>query len=146
VTVALRRRLSDSLRAALTMEHAGHAARGATFDRTGTETALEIDHDVGDVLRLSFRAAYREGDVLSYGRPPRPDLVPLAPNRAAVTTFGPTMVAYSIEARTVALKLALTRSLGESSALAFGYEWRDTRRSPLRYVNHLVSLSLARQF
>jgi hypothetical protein len=146
VTLGLTKRFDDAMRATLTHELAEHAARGAAFDRRGAETALEVDRDMSDVLALSFRASYRDGDVLSHGTPPRPDLVALAPNRTPVTTFGPTMVAYSIESRSIALRLALTRSLGQSSAVTLGYEWRDTRRTPLVYVNHLVTLALVHQF
>ncbi len=56
------------------------------------------------------------------------------------------MVAYSIDARTLGLKLALTRALNEDSAFIAGYEWRETSRTPLRYVNHLVTLSLINQY
>lgn len=146
VLVSLRKRFNDTWRATLLQEYAQHAAQFAVYDRTGVETALEIDHDVTEVARLTFRASYRDGDVLSYGTPPRPDLVSVAPNRRPVTTFGSPMVAYSIDARTVGLKLALTRAIDEDSAFIVGYEWRDTSRTPLRYVNHLVSLSLISQY
>ena len=146
VLVSLRKRFNDTWRATLLQEYAQQAARFAVYDRTGAETAIEIDHDVTAVARLTFRASYRDGDVLSYGTPPRPDLVSVAPNRRPVTTFGSPMVAYSIDARTLGLKLALTRALNEDSAFIAGYEWRETSRTPLRYVNHLVTLSLINQY
>jgi opacity protein-like surface antigen len=146
VLLGFRQRFDTGWRAGLTQEFAAHAARQAVYDRAGAETAIEVDRDVGELTRLNFRAGYRDGDILSHGTPPRPDLMALAPNRLTVETFGRSMVAYSIEARTVAIKAGLTRAIAANSALVGSYEWRETSRSPFRYVNHLVSLALVHQF
>lgn len=146
VTLALRKRFNDLWRVALTQEFARHDARQAVFDRAGAETALEVGRDITEFTRLALRVNYRSGDVLSYGTPPRPDLVALAPNRADVETFGRPMVAYSIGARTVGARASYISALNEQSAVILAYEWRDTERSPFHYVNHLVSLALSHQF
>lgn len=146
VTVALRKRFNDYWRASIAHEFARHDARLAVFDRSGNESSVELARDVADVARFTFTLRYRDGDVLSYGTPPRPDLVALARNRMLVETFGRPMVAYSIDARTVGAKVAAIRALDESSALVLGYEYRETEHKPLRYVNHLVSLALVHQF
>jgi len=146
VTVTLRKRFNDRWRAALTHEAARHDARFAVFDRRGNETALEIGRELDELARFTLRVNYRQGDVLSYATPPRPDLVALAPNRLTVDTFGRPMVAYSIDARTIGANAAVIRALDENSAVMLGYEWRDTEHKPFRYVNHLVSLALVHQF
>lgn len=146
VTLALRKRFNELWRVALTQEFARHDARQAVFDRAGAETALEVGRDITEFTRFALRVNYRKGDVLSYGTPPRPDLVALAPNRADVKTFGRPMIAYSIDARTVGARASYISALNEQSAVILAYEWRDTERSPFRYVNHLVSLALSHQF
>ena len=146
ITFALRKRFNDLWRATLTQEFARHDARQAVFDRAGAETALEVGREITEFTRFALRLNYRRGDVLSYATPPRPDLVALAPNRANVETFGRPMVAYSIGARSVGARAAYVRTLNEQSAVILAYEWRETKRSPLHYVNHLVSVALAHRF
>jgi len=146
VTFAWRQRLDDATRLTLTHERARHDARAAVFDRTGAETSLELARDLDEHWSLALAARWREGDVVSYATPPRPDLVSLAKVRVPNATFGRPFVAYSLDARTLTGALALTRTLDPATALTFGYEWRDTERGPLRYVNHLVSAALVRQF
>ena len=146
VTLAWRKRLDDATRLALTHERTRHDARAAVFDRTGAETALELARDLDEHWSFTVAARWREGDVLSYATPPRPDLVPFAKVRVPVTTFDRPFVAYSLDARTLTAALALTRTLDVATSLTFGYERRDTERGPLRYVNHLVSATLVRQF
>ncbi len=146
VTLALRRRLDPSTRLALTHTFAREDARETVFDRTGAETAAEVVRDLDEHWSLTFTARWREGDVLSYATPPRADLVALARARGPNHTFDRAYVAYSLDARSLTGGLAATRTFGEATALTFRYEWRETERGALRYVNHLVSVALARQF
>ncbi len=141
-----RQRFEDNTRVALTYEFARHDARATVFDRTGGEAALEVARTLDERWELVVTARWREGDVLSYATPPRPDLVELARVRATVNTFGQPRVAYSLDARTLGGSLALSRSLNEMTSLTFAYDYRRTTRSELGYVNHLVSVVLTRQF
>jgi len=93
-----------------------------------------------------FSARWRHGDVLSYATPPRPDLVEVARVRTFSETFSRPMIVYSVEAHTVSGAVTVSRALNEVTSLDLGCEWRETTRSPLRYVNRLVSLGLTRQF
>ena len=145
-SLGVRKRFGNLWRAALVHEWSQHSARAAVFDRTGNETTLEVARDVTDVARFTFALRYRSGDVISYATPPRPDLVTLAPHRLDVETFGRPMVAYSVDAPTVGARLGLIRAIDEHSAITASYEYRTTERSPLRYVNHLVSLGIVHQF
>jgi hypothetical protein len=145
-TLALRKRLNDAARLALTQEFSRLDARYAVYDRQSAQTTLELGYDFTDVARVTLGAFWRTGDVLSYATPPRPELAALAPNRLAVETFRRPMVAYSIDAHTVGGKFALVRAVTDVAAVILSYEYRDTTRGPLRYTNHLVSLSVVRQF
>lgn len=146
VSVTLRKRLDAATRFALTQEWSRHDARTAVFDRTGAESSLQLDRDLGERWQLSLIARWRTGDVLSYAMPPRPELVALAPARVPNSTFDRPFVAYSLDARTLTGAFALTRAIDDTTALTLRCEWRQTGRASLRYVNHLVSAALARQF
>lgn len=146
VTFALRQRLDPATRVSLTHERARHDARALVFERTGHETALELARDLDESWSLTLAARWREGDVLSYATPPRPDLVALAKVRVPNTTFDRPFVAYSLDAHSLTSSLALSYALDPVTSLTFGYEYRETTRQPLRYVNHLVSAALAHQF
>jgi hypothetical protein len=146
VTLALRKRFDAATRFAFTHEFAREDAGEFVFDRTGAETAAELIRDLDEHWSVGVTARWREGDVLSYATPPRPDLVALARTRAPNNTFDRPFVAYSLDARSLTGGLAATRTLDETTALTFRYEWRRTERTSLRYVNHLVSVALTRQF
>ncbi len=146
VTLALRKRFDAATRVSLTHTRAREDARELVFDRTGAETTAELVRDLDEHWSLAFTARWREGDVLSYATPPRADLVALAHVRVPNTTFDRPFVVYSLEARSLSGGLAVTRALADTTALTFRYDWRQTERGPLRYVNHLVSAAVARQF
>jgi hypothetical protein len=146
VTLALHKRFDAATRFALTHEFAREDAREFVFDRTGAESTAELIRDLDAHWSVGVTARWREGDVLSYATPPRPDLVALARTRAPNHTFDRPFVAYSLDARSLTGGLAATRTLDETTALTFRYEWRRTERTSLRYVNHLVSVALTRQF
>ncbi len=145
-TLALRKRFNDRWRARLSESFDEMYARAAVFDRSGAQTMLEVDRDLDEASRLTFAAFYRDGDVVSYATPPRPDIVALAPNRMPVSTFDRTFVAYSLRASTWGGRVAYVRALNQAAAVVAAYEVRRTERSSLRYVNQLVSLALVRQF
>jgi hypothetical protein len=146
VTIAFRKRFNDLWRASLSQEFNRMFARYAVYDKEGAQTTLELGRDLTEVSRLTFSLFYREGDIVSYATPPRPDIVPLAPNRMLTDTFDRSLVAYSIDAKTTGTKLAYIRALDQASALVVGYEYRKTARDSLSYVNQLVSLALVHQF
>ncbi len=141
-----RQRYEDGGQLSLALDWSRLDARGPVFDRSGAEFAAEYGRDLTESWRWSLGFRSRDGDVLSYATPPRPDLVGLARVRTTVTTFGAPRVAYSISGETFAGSLAVSRELDERSTLTFGYEGRTTRRGGLSYANHLVSAAVTRQF
>jgi hypothetical protein len=146
VALVGRQRLDEATLVAFTYERTRHNARDGLYDRTGAEGALRVTRDLAAEWSLSATARYRRGDVLSYAAPPRNDLVALARDHDDNTTFGRDFIAYSLEAHTLAAALALSRTLDDATAFTLGYEYRDTTRHPVRYVNHLVSVALTRHF
>ncbi len=146
VRLAWRQRFGETAAFSLGYELSRHDAREGVYDRTGGELATEVAWDLDEAWRLGVGASWRDGDVLAYATPPRPDLLALARDRSDVDTFDRPMMAYAIKAHTLGSSIALTRSLDEQTAVILRYGARTTSRGPLTYVNHLVSVAYTRQF
>ena len=145
--VHLRKRVSESLELDGFLLHESTDAASALFDAEALEG--------GAVLRWqgegpwSAQAGYRlrDGDVVAYATPPRPDLV--ADADLVVTgleTFGHPMNGYRLEARTQRVLVGAGFALDERSMIEMGYEWQDTRAGDLQYDDHLVHLGWRRAF
>ncbi|HTQ31268.1 MAG TPA: hypothetical protein VMI53_08660 [Opitutaceae bacterium] len=147
-TAALRlvQRFSAATRAELSGELARLDARGAVFARTGETLAAGLDHDLDERWRVSLQFAWRDGDVVSYATPPRPDLRAVARTLIANDTFERPFIVYRLGAHTLDYRIALSPALDERTALSLAFGLRETARPGVRYVNHLVSLGLTRQF
>jgi hypothetical protein len=143
---AWRMRIDEATQVVASYERTRHDARQAVFDRTGSEGTVEMMRELDDRWRARLGVRWREGDVLSYATPPRPDLVALARVRTLVDTFHEPRIAYALAAHSIGGFIGVGRALDEQTAVLTGYEYRDTTRPPLRYVNHLVSVTLNRQF
>lgn len=78
------------------------AARDNFFDRQGNRGDVCVVVDLTSSLQIAIGYSYRDGDVIAYAVPPRPDLVLIAPERRLVSTFGtdPRYTAYRLQART----------------------------------------------
>lgn len=147
-TVTLQKRLDPSWQLALAHERARHDARQTAFDRTGEETSVRADYDWDSRWRFSLCGRHRHGGVLSYATPPRPDLLAAGRVLGSVTTFDRArpMNAYFLLARTLAGEAAVSLALDDATALHFAYEHRETEKGAIRYVNHLVTAGVTRQF
>lgn len=144
--VVWRQRLDAATRVIVKQEFARRDTRELLFDRTGAESSLELDRELDENWSWSLTVRWRHGDVLAYATPPRPDLVALAHEREPYDVFHRPFVAYSLDTHSLAGSFAATRALSRDSWMIFCYEWRETSRQPLRYVNHLVSAALVHQF
>lgn len=145
-TLRFSQRFSEETRAEVSAELARLDARGAVFARTGRTLAAALDHDLDERWRVSLRLAWRDGDVVSYATPPRPDLRLSSRALTTIDTFDRPFIAYRLNAHTLSYGFALSPALGERTALTLACELRETERPGERYVNHLVSLALTRQF
>jgi hypothetical protein len=143
--VGWRKRFAETT-VTLREEFARADAREAVYDRSGAQSMAAIEYLFTESMHIDIATFWRRGDVVSYATPPRPDLVALAPHRITVDTFGRPFVAYSIAADTIGARIATSRTIGAESEISLGYEYRNTKHSGFRYVNQLVSLTLAHQF
>lgn len=146
VTASVRKRLNPLTRVTLRHEVSWFDARYGTFDSTANETALELDRDLSPTTRLTLTVRHRDGDLVTYASGFRPDLESRAPNRTELNTFDRLMTAYRLDAQTWSGRLALVRALDSSSAVSVAYEHRDTKRGPLRFPDHQLSVALVYQF
>lgn len=145
-TIALRKRLNDHWRASIAHEVSRFDARHAVYDRTSSETSIELGFDATDVSRLTLTARYRDGDVVSYAETPSAELASITRIAQTVDTFDRPMVASSFDARTWAARAAFVRAVDQSSAIVIAYELRKTRAQPVRFTNQLMSVSIVHQF
>jgi hypothetical protein len=116
------------------------------FESRARESALTLRHDLAADWQLVAGARWRQGEVVSFATPPRPDLVGLATVIVPLDpTFGNTRTAYAVDARALSGSLTLSRRLSQNYALAVGHEHRTTRRGPLDYTDRRWQLSLSRE-
>jgi hypothetical protein len=145
-TVSLRKRLNSLTRATVWHEVSWYNARLGTYDFGASETAIELDRDLTNVMRLTFAARFRTGDILTYATGSRPDLEARAPHRIETDTFDRTMTAYRIDALTWSGRVSLVRALDDSTAIQLAYEYRRSTRGPLSFPDHLLSVAMIHQF
>ena len=146
VTLDLRKRITETWRAALRERFERYDAKRSVFDGRGTETSLEIAHDLNDTTRLAVTGRWRDGDVVTYAEAATPELIAVAHDSAALRTFHRDMTAYRTDARTVGGKIALIHATAEDSAMILAYEYARTSRTALRFVNQTISVSFVEQF
>ncbi len=96
--------------------------------------AASARFDVAEKTRLSLGYEFRDGEVVSYAVPPRPDIVALANAQRTVATFGRPYVAYNLDAMTHTLGIGISQALTNSVALNFRYEWHYTSRADFIYT------------
>lgn len=120
-------------------------ARHDLFEARVRESVLTLRHDLGADWQLTAEARWREGEVVSFATPPRPELaaiaaviVPLDP------TFGSGRTAYAVDARSLSSALTVSRRLSQDYSLAVGLEHRTTRRGTLDYAARRWQISLRR--
>ncbi len=125
-----------------------HDASEHAFDRTSSETNLGFGADLPAQLRVNFGVARRDGGVLSYATPPHPVLITAGKALTTVTTFDRSapMIAYYFMARTHLARIECIRVLDSHRALAVGFEYRDTSRGRVSYLNRLLTLEILHQF
>lgn len=131
-----------SVEAAYTFEN--HDAKTSFWDLSGNSGAIRLTFDVTSSLQVAVGYLYRNGEVISYAVPPRPDLFAIASATESVYTFGsPPYTAYRLRGSTNALSASAGYRIGKYISLQVNYEFRHTTHSPLEYVNHLVEAKVA---
>ena len=131
-----------SVEAAYTFDN--YAAKNPFWNLSGNSGAIRLTFDVTSSLQVALGYAYRNGDVISYALPPRPDIFALSSARQSVNSFGsPPYTAYRLRGSTNALSASAGYTISKYISLQVNYEFRRTTDGPLEYVNHLVEAKVA---
>lgn len=130
-----------TLRQAFTRQYADRDL----YDAQAAGTSLELARELTDVARLVLGVDWRSGDLVSHSQP-REDFDAVARTSAVVDTFGPPVIAYAVDARTLGWRAAVIRAVAASSAVVVAYEYRATTGGPVRFQNHRASLAIVHQF
>ena len=122
-------------------------ARSHAFDLTGRKWFGRVERTLGENWLVAVEGQRREGTVVSYSRPPRPDLVAIGKAISFVDTFEQSepWIAYYFRAHTRSAALEFQRTLGRS-ALLLRQEYRHTLHAGPGYHNHLTSLRFVTGF
>jgi hypothetical protein len=101
--------------------------------------------DLTSSLQVAVGYAYREGDVISYAVPPRPEIARIAVEREDVATFGPDPLytGYKLPGRTHAVSASVAYALTKHASIQVDYHYAVTMHDPLEYQNHLVQAKIA---
>ena len=116
------------------------------FDRRSNTFALTASFDLTETTRLTAAYEFRDGEVISYAIPPRPDIVALANARRTVDTFGQPYVAYNLDAATHSFGIGVSQVLTQSVSLNVRYQWQQTSRAQLSYSNNILRVSIHAAF
>jgi hypothetical protein len=121
------------------------AASDDFFDEQGHTANARVIVDLTSSLQVVLGYTYRDGDVISYAVPPRPDLFQLADEFRPVTTFGtdPLYTAYRLRGQTHAVSISAGYALTKYLSVQVSYEYAATSHDPLQYENHLVEATVA---
>ena len=115
------------------------------FDAQANGGNARIIVDVTSSLQIALGYSYRNGNVISYAVPPRPDIVLITTDRHPVTTFGanPLYTAYRLRAETHAVSVSAGYALTKYLSVQVAYEYGATLHDPLVYENHLIEAKVA---
>lgn len=114
------------------------------YDRQIHSGNVRTVFDITSSLQVTAGYTYREGDVISYAVPPRPDIARFSIERENEDEFGqPLRTAYKLLGRTHALSFSVAYQLMQYASVQLGYEYSITTHDPLQYENHLVQANIA---
>jgi len=114
------------------------------YDRQLHRANANIVFDVTSSLQVTAGYIYREGDVISYAVPPRPDIARFSIEREDQDQFGqPLRTAYKLLGRTHTLSFSVAYQLMKYASVQLGYEYAVTTHDPLQYENHVVEANIA---
>jgi hypothetical protein len=131
-----------SVEAAYTFDD--YEAKTPFWDLSGNSGAIRLVLDATSSLQVAVGYLYRNGEVISYALPPRPDIFALSSARESVNSFGsPPYTAYRLRGVTNAFSASVGYTLRKYISLQVNYEFRNTTHGPLGYVNHLVEAKVA---
>ena len=115
------------------------------YDIQGHTADARAVFDLAPSWQVALGYRYREGDVISFAVPARPDIFSIAQIRPSVPIFGtnPVYNAYRLRGQTHAVSVDTGYQLTRYMSLQLGYEYAVTAHDPLRYRNHRVQMQIA---
>jgi hypothetical protein len=118
------------------------------FDLQSHRLGARLIVDLTSSLQMTVGYDYREGDVIAYAVPPRPEIAAFAVEREDVTTFGtdPVYTGYRLLGRSHVVSVSAVYAFNKYFSASVGYEYASTSHDPLRYENHLVEAKVAFAF
>jgi len=121
------------------------AARDDFFDLQSHSGNVRLVVDLTSSLQIALGYTYRDGDVISYAVPPRPDILQFADESRSVSTFGdqPRYTAYRLNGQTHAVSISAGHAVTQKLSVQVSYEYATTAHDPLRYENHSVEAKIA---
>jgi hypothetical protein len=121
------------------------AAPDNFYDVQGHTGIARVIVDLTSSLQIAFGYSYREGNVISYAVPPRPDIFALTSEARPVTNFGtdPLYTAYRLRGQTHAISVAAGYTLTKYLSVHVAYEYAATSHDPLQYENHSIEVKVA---
>lgn len=121
------------------------ASPGDFFDRQGNRLDAGMIFDLTSSLQIRIGYSYRNGGVISYAVPPRPDIFRIATVRVGDTAFGtyPLYNAYRFNADTHAASVRIGYTLTKYLSAQVGYEYSVTSHDSLSYENHSFEAKIA---
>ena len=121
------------------------AAPDDFFDLQGHSGNARVIVDLTSSWQITLGYTYRDGDVISYAVPARPDILLLTSESRSVTTFGtdPLYTAYRLRGQTHAVSVSAGYAVTRDLSVQMAYEYAATSHDPLRYENHSVEVKIA---
>ena len=114
-------------------------AKDEFWNLSGHSGAIGLTFDPTSSLQVVLGYSYRDGEVISYALPPRPDILRLASEAEPVNSFGsPPYTAYRLHGLTNAFSASAGYTINKYLSIQISYEFRDTLDGPLEYENHLL--------
>lgn len=147
VGLNLRQRLGTDWLLRAGYERRRFDARSLAFDSTSREWSGRIEWSGSANWRIAGEARWRDGTVVSYSRPPRPDLELLGKKLTFVDTFEQSepWLVYYFPGKTRSGALELERIFDRASVV-LRYEVRETLHAGPGYRNQRMTLRYSRGF
>lgn len=132
-----------ALEAGYTFEN--YAAPNNFYDQQSHRATGRAIFDVTSSIQVAIGYSYREGDVIAYAVPPRPEIARFAIEREDETIFGsnPLYTAYKFPGRTHAVSISAGYAVNKYLSVQVNYEYAVTSRDPVTYQNHTVEAGIA---
>jgi opacity protein-like surface antigen len=144
--ITIGKRLTErlALDASYVFEDIGGSIR--LFDRRANSFALTAAFDLTEKTQLTAVYEFRDGEVVSYAIPERPDIAALSNVHQEVNTFGRIYEAYNLDANTNTLAFGISQALTQSVSVNVRYEWRETSRDQLSYISNILRVYIHASF